>query len=144
MSLLVIAEPAVDAEPDHDDCEDGGHEDEEDAADQETSFGAAVAEGLVFEVGFSVGMGVSVGWLLCGGGSEGGNVRTSVVGLDDTVWMMRRLFGRGLPALWRNARRGGLVGRSVPRSRGLGWPFFFVDLYVSSTGLDTNDVGSPM
>lgn len=55
MGLLVVAKPAVDAEPDHDDGEDGGHEDEEDAADQEATFGAVVAAGLVVEVGFSRG-----------------------------------------------------------------------------------------
>lgn len=57
MRFLVIAEPTVHAQPDHDDCEEGGHDDEEDAADYQASFGAFVAEVLVFEVGFSVGWG---------------------------------------------------------------------------------------
>lgn len=57
MRFLVIAEPTVHAQPDHDDCEEGGHDDEEDAADYQASFGAFVAEVLVFEVGFSMGWG---------------------------------------------------------------------------------------
>lgn len=65
MGLLVVAEPAVDAEPDHDDGEDGGHEDEEDAADEEAAFGAVVAAGLVVEVGFSVGVGEGLVVCLC-------------------------------------------------------------------------------
>ena len=55
MGLLIVAEPAINAQPNHDDCENGGHDDEEDTADHKTAFGAFVSADLVFVVGLVVG-----------------------------------------------------------------------------------------